>query len=94
VHIYWASRESTAITADPAVPTLTATWDNGNITERLDYLALYSEMRLDWLRFKYIPCNLTVLGGPTTAVTGVAGVASTVMIDTTRAEGPDNASIV
>jgi len=96
VHIYWASRLANAIADDPAIPSYTSTWDNGNLTERLDYLGLYSEMRLDWLRFKYIPCNMTIvgLGGPSGASVQGTGVTSALMIDTTSPTGPDNNTVV
>lgn len=51
-------------------------------------------MRLNWVKFRFMPCNLTIVGGPTTAVTAQSGVASALVIDTTNLDGPDNTTII
>lgn len=94
VHIYWGIGYTSGIPDDAAVPTTSVAWNTCNITERTTYIANFAEMRLNWVKFRWMPSNLTILGGPTTAVTALAGLATALVIDTTNVDGPDNTTII
>lgn len=67
-------------------------WDKSNLTERTSYKARYAEVRLNSVRYKWVPANLQITGGPTTTPGGV-GIYRIVVIDTVDVDGPDNTTL-
>lgn len=92
VHIYWATGNANALPDALSTPTSSATWDKTNLTERSAFALRYAEFRLNSVRYKWIPSNLQITGGPTTTPGG-CGITSITVMDVVDVDGPDNTTL-